>query len=223
MYVVWQTALVELALSDIVRDAKDSSREIPVALIVAFCVTTSLLISAHLLALMISTCILPHLDAIAMASSCALDQLEDGDACGAGATLGADWALLRAIRDSPHEKMHWYIEIAWFCSNGLGILLFFVSLALLVWIKMYPITIIGAVGSTAVIVPILLLLVFFGFHFYQRLISHKYEATAMDIRELYVLDYFLFLLDYFTTLLLDYSSSFEVFTLDCIFYFYTVH
>lgn len=57
---------------------------VPEPLLIAFSACASLLIAVHMLALLISTCILPNLEAVA--------------------ALHHD---RRIIRDSPHEKMQW--------------------------------------------------------------------------------------------------------------------
>uniref|UniRef100_A0A1I8FRF4 Protein kinase domain-containing protein n=1 Tax=Macrostomum lignano TaxID=282301 RepID=A0A1I8FRF4_9PLAT len=68
----------------------------------------ALLIAVHMLALMISTCLLPNLESVS-----------ENDA--------------RTIRASPHDKMRFYIETSWIFSTGLGILLFLVVVVLQTW------------------------------------------------------------------------------------------
>ena len=48
-----------------VNNGKDESNQVPTALLITFTACTTLLVSVHMLALMISTCILPNVDAIA--------------------------------------------------------------------------------------------------------------------------------------------------------------
>ena len=79
--------MVEISLDD----HKNSPNSAP--LLVVYSIITCLLVGVHLLALMISTCILPQLEA---------DNL-----------LGYE--------DHPsHTTMHIYIESAWILSTGLG-------------------------------------------------------------------------------------------------------
>lgn len=246
--------MIEMSISEILKDAEQKQRPIPDALVVVFTTVNTLLVCVHLLALMMSTCILPHLDAVAMAMGGGLEHMEDATGIetapsvlraptveatgflqqqqllqqqqqqqqqqmgpdlnasagvgmlqrltsvyppfGASATAsavrmqsptaveGPQMRAIQTLRESPHEKMRVYIEIAWFCSNTLGILLFIASLALLVWIKVYPLTLVGAFSCSAVLVPVLLLLVLFGFHFYQRLMTHHSSLMADNYGEL---------------------------------------
>ena len=68
----------------------------PTALLVMFSVCTTLLVTVHLIALMISTCILPNIEAISNVHS------------------------VQAVNESPHDKMRHCVEMAWICSTGLG-------------------------------------------------------------------------------------------------------
>lgn len=82
-----QVAMVEISLDD----HKNSKNAAP--LLVVYSVITCLLVGVHLLALMISTCILPQLEAD---------------------------SLLGYEEYASHETMHIYIELAWILSTGLG-------------------------------------------------------------------------------------------------------
>lgn len=89
----------------------DKNDTFPLSLLIAFAVCTTLLVSIHMLALLISTCILPHVESIAMLPG----------------MIGPD--------ESPHEKLSIYIELAWVFSTVFGILLFLVEIAILFWVK----------------------------------------------------------------------------------------
>ncbi|CAG2246172.1 Protein orai-3,Protein orai-2,Calcium release-activated calcium channel protein 1,Protein orai [Mytilus edulis] len=147
-------ALVEIQIEE----------DVSPALLIVFSVCTTLLVSVHLLALMISTCILPNIEAVSNVHN------------------------VNAVNESPHEKMNILIQMAWAFSTGLGILLFLTEIVLICWVK-FDVKRIGnnkgaAWASTAVVIPVGVIFIIFSFHFYRQLISHKVEQKAKDIEEL---------------------------------------
>uniref|UniRef100_A0A915JB52 Uncharacterized protein n=1 Tax=Romanomermis culicivorax TaxID=13658 RepID=A0A915JB52_ROMCU len=97
----FQVALVELDLLD-----KSGNPSVGSTVIIAFGVCTTLLVSVHLLAVMMSTCILPYMEACP-------DPYRDHEPA-----------------DSLMTQMRWYIEMSWFFSTVLGLLLFLLVLLL---------------------------------------------------------------------------------------------
>lgn len=148
-------AMVELQLS--------SPSNVPGPLLVVFTIITTLLVAVHMLALMISTCILPNVEAI-----CSLD-------------------AVNLVDESPHERLHWYIETAWAFSTLLGLLLFLAEIAILCFVKFYDINETAAWSASVVLIPILFVFLAFAVHFYRSLVAHKYEMTVSGIRELELL------------------------------------
>ncbi|KAK3927491.1 Calcium release-activated calcium channel protein 1 [Frankliniella fusca] len=148
-------AMVEVQLSD--------NTKVPQEMLIAFAVCTTLLVAVHMLALMISTCILPNIDAVCNMHSISL------------------------VHESPHERLHWYIETAWAFSTLLGLLLFLCEIAILCWVKFYDFSQIAAWSACILLIPVLIIFMAFAFHFYRSLVSHKYEVTASGIRELELL------------------------------------
>lgn len=148
-------AMVELQLQN--------PKEIKSSILVAFAIITTLLVAVHMLALMISTCILPNIDAI-----CNLD-------------------AINLVNESPHERLHWYIETAWAFSTLLGLLLFLAEIAILCYLKFIEINQAAAWSATVIIIPILFIFLAFAIHFYRSLVTHKYEMTISGIRELEML------------------------------------
>ncbi|XP_074595163.1 calcium release-activated calcium channel protein 1-like [Brevipalpus obovatus] len=142
---------------------------IPPALLIVFGIVTVLLVSMHMVALMISICILPSIDAVCeTANKGKVDP-----------------------RDSPHETMNVFIEIAWVFSNVFGVFLFLVEIAILCWAKFWemgqPRGMPGkraALASTIILVPFLIIFVVFAAHFYRVLVKYNYERSASQIREL---------------------------------------
>ncbi|XP_030757865.1 calcium release-activated calcium channel protein 1-like [Sitophilus oryzae] len=145
-------AMVELQLND--------EKSIPSPILVVFAVITTLLVAVHMLALMISTCILPNIETV-----CSLDSINFVD-------------------ESPHERLHWYIEIAWAFSTLLGLLLFLAEIAIICWLKFYNVNEIAAWSACVVLVPILFVFLAFAVHFYRSLVAHKYEISMKELKKM---------------------------------------
>ncbi|XP_059484701.1 calcium release-activated calcium channel protein 1 isoform X2 [Neocloeon triangulifer] len=145
-------AMVEVQLNE--------KTQVPNGMLIAFAVCTTLLVAVHLLALMISTCILPNVEAICNVHNANL------------------------VNESPHERLHWYIEAAWASSTLLGLLLFLIEIAILCWVKFYDYSVEAAWSACIVLIPVVFLFLVFALHFYRSLMTHKYEVSASGIREL---------------------------------------
>ncbi|XP_050729939.1 calcium release-activated calcium channel protein 1-like isoform X2 [Eriocheir sinensis] len=167
-------AMVEVQFTESCREDMQAQKgevcAVPQGLLIAFSVCTTLLVAVHLLALMISTCVLPHVEAVANITHV------DSMASLRGQT--------NTISESPHITMHRYIEAAWTFSTVLGILLFLVEIGLLSWVKFLGYSRNAAVGSTVLLVPIVLLFTLFAFHFYWKLVAQKVEDADKTLQEL---------------------------------------
>lgn len=141
----------------------DEKTSVPPAMLIAFAVCTTLLVAVHMLALMISTCILPNIETVCNLHSISL------------------------VNESPHERLHWYIETAWAFSTLLGLILFLLEIAILCWVKFYDLNTTAAWSACIVLIPVLVVFVAFAFHFYRSLMTHKYEVTVSGIQELEML------------------------------------
>lgn len=141
----------------------DQSGPLSAPLIIAFSVCTTLVVAVHLVALLISTCILPNLEA------------------------AANIRTYVEIEDLAHEQMHWYIELAWILSTGFGIILFLLQMALLAWVRFLPYSVAAPAVSTAILIPLLGLFIIFAFHFYRRLVAHQYELATKNLEEVEML------------------------------------
>ena len=138
--------------------------DIPESVMVTFSVCTTLLVVVHLLALMISTCILPNIEAASAQDS------------------------LASVKDSPHDAMHFYVEMSWIFSTGIGILLFMAQMGVLIWVRFqifhrngnYKYTIV----SMCILGPAIVVFLAFSVMFYKKLVTSKYEHTTSDIQEL---------------------------------------
>lgn len=141
----------------------DESTKVPPTMLIAFAVCTTLLVAVHMLALMISTCILPNIETVCNLHSISL------------------------VSESPHERLHWYIETAWAFSTLLGLILFLLEIAILCWVKFYDLNTTAAWSACIVLIPVLIVFVVFALHFYRSLVTHKYEVNMSGIQELEML------------------------------------
>jgi len=141
-------------------------KNIPPGLLVSFVVCTVLLIAVHMLALMISTCILPNVEAVSNLH-----------------IQGPN-----TVFESPHSKMASIVEMAWGFSTVLGILLFLVEICILCWVKFYQFeSHLAAWVATALLIPIFFVFIAFAAHFYLKLVGHKSEVYEHNIKELELL------------------------------------
>ncbi|CAB3401980.1 unnamed protein product [Caenorhabditis bovis] len=116
----------------------------PKHLFIILGVVTSLLVSVHLLALMMSTCILPYMEAT-------------------GCT-----------QDSPHIRLKFYIDLSWLFSTCVGLLLFLVEIGVIFYVKFdavgYPTA--GYI-TTAILVPVGVVFVVFSYLIHKNRVSHS--------------------------------------------------
>ncbi len=140
-------------------DCTEGEDEIPEGLLIAFSICTTVLVVVHLFALLISTCILPNIEAVSNVHN------------------------VNAVNESPHTSLSSYIEVAWAFSTVLGIALFLVEIILLCWVKFWKYHN-AAIAATAIATPVLIILFVFAVHFYRKLVAHKYERSTKGIEEL---------------------------------------
>ncbi|KAG7303472.1 hypothetical protein JYU34_011992 [Plutella xylostella] len=149
-------AMVELQINE--------PTNVPEWLFVMFAVCTTVLVAVHIFALMISTYLLPNIDAVS--------KME---------TPGGPTS---ALRDSPHERMRGFIELAWAFSTVLGLFLFLVEIAILCWVKFWDYSFAAATAATVIVIPVLVVFVAFAIHFYHSLVVQKCETSVQDMAQL---------------------------------------
>ncbi|KOX69548.1 Calcium release-activated calcium channel protein 1 [Melipona quadrifasciata] len=145
-------AMVELQINE--------PTAVPEWLFVMFAVCTTVLVSVHIFALMISTYLLPNIEAVSKLH------------------------VSRLVTESPHERMRGFIELAWAFSTVLGLFLFLVEVAILCWVKFWDYSSTAATASTIIVIPVLIVFIAFAVHFYHSLVVYKCESSVTDINEL---------------------------------------
>ncbi|KAH8877884.1 Calcium release-activated calcium channel protein [Schistosoma japonicum] len=132
----------------------------PEALLFAFTTLSCLLVFVHIMAVMISTCILPHIDSYTVPHDCYL------------------------VEEAPHNRLRTFVEIAWICSTVVGIILFLAVVTLACWVKFWPMSSLSAIAATVVLIPAMLVFVIFAILFYRTLITYKVERATEMIRDI---------------------------------------
>ncbi|XP_026464562.1 calcium release-activated calcium channel protein 1-like [Ctenocephalides felis] len=127
------------------HQVNDHSRA-PQWLLVCFAVTTTILVSVHIFALMVSTYVLPHLD------------------------LATKLSNESALTDCPHYKLKSYIDLAWVLSTFLGLILFLMEIAILCWVKFWDFSRKAAASATAIVMPVLLVFLAFALYYHWSLV-----------------------------------------------------
>ncbi|XP_021966293.2 calcium release-activated calcium channel protein 1 isoform X2 [Folsomia candida] len=144
-------ATVELQIND--EDANP-------ALLVAFVVTTALLVGTSMMAIMISTCLLPHIQAVAKMS------------------------LISQVGQSPHERMAHLVDLSWVMANTASLFFFTLDVILLCWIKFTYFSPAASIAATAIMGPVLVIILLFGVAFYRKITKHQYVLSTMKFEEL---------------------------------------
>lgn len=187
--------------------ASSSKFNIPQPILILYALVTCLLVGVHMLALMISTCILPQIEALSienfdlehhylqrhdttLLSQTTAQTTLDTDAALNDQTrrtfdysrsnyhpVGYDSILNETNLMFPYIQYHRFIELAWISSTVLGIFLFLVEIGLVCYIKFYPISFFAAMTGAVVMIPILILFVVFTITFYKRLAGFKVNLT----------------------------------------------
>ncbi|RCN38905.1 hypothetical protein ANCCAN_15177 [Ancylostoma caninum] len=112
-------------------------------LLILLGVVTTLLVSVHLLALMMSTCILPYMEAT-------------------GCT-----------QDSPHIRLKFYIDLSWLFSTCIGLLLFLVEIGIIFFVKFTSVDYqLAGYITTAMLIPVVVVFVVFSYLIHKSRVSY---------------------------------------------------
>lgn len=109
-----KVATVELQIND---------GDVRPPLLLAFVITTALLVGTCMTAIVIATCVLPHLESVAKT------------------------AEVSAAHLSPHDEMTRIIDISWILTNTASLFLFTLDVILMSWIKFTYFTTVASIGG----------------------------------------------------------------------------
>ncbi|CAF0894770.1 unnamed protein product [Adineta steineri] len=146
-------AIVELSLDSYIEHKSSD------VLIICYAIVSCLLVGIHLLALLMSMCILPELKSVIRQSD----------------------VWMNNENTKPLSSLNIYIEIAWVVSTGLGLFLFIIELCLIFWIK------VSGFSQTAAIAAIVTLglvgcpFILFAIGFYFRVARAKVNLHQTDL------------------------------------------
>lgn len=149
----FQVALVEFSI--------DAYPEVPSrdGVLTAYAVLSCLLVSVHLLALLMSVCILPEIKNV-------LHQKNT-------------WISRKS--EEPLSAVSIYIEIAWLLSTGLGLFLIILELGLVFWIKVSGFSFAAAIAAIATLCLVGIPFIVFAVGFYVRIIRAKTFMHQHDL------------------------------------------
>ncbi|VDN93008.1 unnamed protein product [Brugia pahangi] len=132
-------------------------RTTPPFLLITLGVVTTLLVSVHLLALMMSTCILPYIEA---------------NGC---------------TQDSPHIRLKFYIDLSWLFSTCIGLVLFLIEIGIIFFVKFYAVNYITAAYiTTAMLIPVVVVFTIFSCLIHKNRFIHSINrvgSKAIDLQK----------------------------------------
>ncbi|CAF0918284.1 unnamed protein product [Rotaria sp. Silwood1] len=146
-------AIVELSLDSY---EKNKSNE---GLIICYAIISCLLVGIHLLALLMSMCILPEIKSV----------IRNSDF----------W--INNENSKPLSSLNKYIEIAWIASTGFGLFLFIIELCLIFWIKVSGFSQTAAIAALITLGVIGCPFILFAIGFYFRVARAKVYLYQTDL------------------------------------------
>jgi len=143
--------------------AQSGRNKLPHFLLTIYAIVTCLLVGVHVLALMISTCILSQVEAI----------IVDVPYYATKASDARKIPALKVNEFNIEYQFHFYTEFAWLSSTVVGIFLFLVEVLIVCFIKFYPVSKLTIIAVIITMIPVLIIFVIFTFYFYKRITKNK--------------------------------------------------
>lgn len=150
-------AIVELSLDSYIENNTSDG------IIICYAIVSCILVGIHLLALLMSMCILPELKSVIRQSD----------------------VWINNENSKPLSSLNIYIEIAWVVSTGLGLFLFIIELCLIFWIKVSGFSQTAAIAALVTLGLVGFPFILFAVGFYFRVARAKvnFHQTDLEIME----------------------------------------
>lgn len=148
-----QVAIVELSLDSYTEHKSNDG------LIICYAIISCLLVGIHLLALLMSMCILPELKSAIRQSD----------------------VWINDENTKPLSSLNVFIEIAWVVSTGFGLFLFIIELCLIFWIKVSGFSQTAAVAALVTLCIVGCPFILFAIGFYFRIARAKVDLHQTDL------------------------------------------
>jgi lysylphosphatidylglycerol synthetase-like protein (DUF2156 family) len=76
------------------------------------------------------------------------------------------------------------IDLCWVLTNTVSLFLFTLDVILMCWIKFAYFTRAAAWAATAIMAPVLVIILVFGVVFYRKIVNHQYDVSSKKCDEL---------------------------------------
>ena len=151
-----KVAIVELSL-DSYKSHNSSD-----ALLICYAIISCLLVGIHLLALLMSMCILPELKSVIRQNDIWINNADH----------------------KPLSSLNIFIEIAWVVSTGLGLFLFLIELGIIIWIKVRGFSRLAAISALVTLTIVGCPFILFAIGFYIRVTRAKVHLHQKDLEKI---------------------------------------
>ncbi|KAF4525576.1 hypothetical protein B566_EDAN010435 [Ephemera danica] len=132
-------------------------------IVVLLSLNSGLLVVLHSFAFLVSTFLLPKLQAVAKEYKPPRD---------------GDLAMRPVPFYSPHDRFRGFVELSYSVSHILGLFLFLIEIVLVAWVKFWDLSYAACLASTFIMLPFMLAFVLFLWHHNRVLSKHVYESRS---------------------------------------------
>lgn len=122
----------------------------------------------HSLTFIISTFILPKLQAVAEEYKYPKEN---------------DTEMKSVPEFSPHDRFHGFAELSYNVAHILGLFLFLVNIAIIIWVKFWDVSIHACIAGSVIVIPFVIAFVIFCWYFDRVLNIHLYHTRENLLRD----------------------------------------